>query len=376
MHESGRLCFELGYLLLLMRFAAVWTWCNFIEELLGLPVYSNCHCDYPPRLHTSFWNDHIMLNFALVGASGYIAPRHLKAIKDTGNNLIAAFDPSDNVGILDSYFTKSAFFTVFEKFEAFLDESASARIRADYISVVSPNDLHAAHIRFGLRRSANVICEKPLVLEATQLEQLRIVENETGKRVNTILQLRLHPNVLQLKSEVEQALLRNPDKQFDVDLAYITSRGPWYFQSWKGDTRRSGGIATNIGIHFFDMLGFVFGHVKESRVVATRGDAASGILEFRNARVRWFLSINDAYVPEQLALAGKRTFRAVTVDGVEFEFSDGFTELHTMSYAEIIAGNGFGLGDAEASVRLAEAIRTAPQTGLVGEYHPLAASLF
>lgn len=316
-----------------------------------------------------------MQRFALVGAAGYIAPRHLQAIRDTGNKLVVAYDINDSVGIMDSFFPDAAFFTVAEKFESFLDGEAVAGRKLDYVSICSPNDLHAPHMRTALRHGADAICEKPLVLDAADLGALRIVERETGKKIYTILQLRLHDSVIALKAKIDAELAANPDKRFAVDLTYLTSRGAWYFTSWKGDLRRSGGIATNIGIHFFDMLSFLFGDVVENRVHASNDDAAAGVLSFRNADVRWFLSINEAYLPESARAAGKRTYRSIQFDGEEFEFSEGFTDLHTRSYEAVLAGDGFGLDVAEPSVRLANDIRRMPLSPLVGDYHPLAQKL-
>ena len=314
-----------------------------------------------------------MKRFALIGAAGYIAPRHMQAVRDTNNSLAVAYDVNDSVGIIDSFFPEAAFFTVFEKFETFVDLEAMAGRPLDYISIATPNDLHAPHMRFALRHGADAICEKPLVLDPNDIDRLQQVERETGKTVSTILQLRLHDNVIALKQKVAERLAAEPSHRFSVDLTYLTSRGKWYFQSWKGEPPRAGGIAANIGIHFFDMLSFVFGDVAESRVTACRDDAASGTLTFANADVRWFLSVNAEFLPPQAA--GKRTYRSILVDGEEFEFSDGFTDLHTKSYREILEGRGFGLDVAKPSVVLANEIRTAPRLGLTGEYHPLAVQI-
>jgi UDP-N-acetyl-2-amino-2-deoxyglucuronate dehydrogenase len=295
-----------------------------------------------------------MKNFALVGTAGYIAPRHLQAIKDTGNNLVAALDKFDSVGIMDSYFPKADFFTEFERFDRHLDKLKRTGQQIDYVSICSPNYLHDSHIRFALRHHADAICEKPLVLNPWNVDALQEIENETGKKVFTILQLRLHPNIIQLKKEIEEA----PDgKIFDVDLTYITSRGKWYHHSWKGDEIKSGGIATNIGIHFFDMLLWVFGDVKSLQMKSYETDSASGFLELQKARVHWKLSINENHLPEDVKGKGKRTYRSLKMNGKEIEFSDGFTELHTNSYKEILAGKGFGLKDARPSIELAHKIR-------------------
>lgn len=295
-----------------------------------------------------------MKNFALIGAAGYIAPRHMKAIKDTGNNLVAALDKHDNVGILDSYFPECDFFTEFERFDRHLDKLRRKGQKVDYVSVCSPNYLHDSHIRFALRQGADAICEKPLVLNPWNLDALEEIEKETGKKIYTILQLRLHPSIIAFREKV----LNGPkNKVYDVDLRYITSRGNWYHVSWKGDVSKSGGIATNIGIHFFDMLIWIFGSVKVNEVKAREGEHAEGFLELERARVNWFLSINDEHVPEQVRKTGKRTFRSLTIENEEIEFSDGFTDLHTVSYQHILDGSGFGIGDAKASIEAVHAIR-------------------
>ena len=309
-----------------------------------------------------------MSNFALIGAAGYVAPRHLKAIRDTGNRLVAAYDPQDSVGVLDSYFPETDFFTEFERFDRHLEKLKRAGNAIDYVSICSPNYLHDAHIRFGLRHGAEVICEKPLVLNPWNAEALKINELESGKRVSTILQLRLHPAIIALKNKVSGD---SSGKKQDVDLTYITSRGNWYYTSWKGDLQKSGGIATNIGIHFFDMLGWIFGPLVRQVVHVHTHDRAAGFLEFEKARVRWFLSINATTLPTEAA--GKRTFRAITVNGESLEFSEGFTDLHTLSYQAILAGHGFGLDDAMPAIQLAHDIRNTAPMGLAGDFHPLAA---
>ncbi|MBL7826162.1 MAG: Gfo/Idh/MocA family oxidoreductase [Saprospiraceae bacterium] len=308
------------------------------------------------------------LRFALIGAAGYVAPRHLKAIHETGNELIAAFDPNDSVGILDSYFPEAAFFNEFERFDRHLEKQKRMRQPVDYVSICSPNYLHDAHIRFGLRLGAHVICEKPLVLNPWNVSALLENEVESGRRVNTILQLRLHPAIQALREQV-----LSEKKHADVDLTYITSRGNWYYTSWKGNLQKSGGIATNIGIHFFDMLTWVFGKMKQNTVHVHTHDRAAGLLELEHARVRWFLSINPDTLPIEAQKAGKRTFRAISMNGASIEFSEGFTDLHTLSYREILAGRGFGLTDALDSIQIAHDIRNMPAIGLQGEYHPLAA---
>jgi UDP-N-acetyl-2-amino-2-deoxyglucuronate dehydrogenase len=294
-----------------------------------------------------------MKNFALIGAAGYIAPRHMKAIKETGNNLVAALDKSDNVGILDSYFPEANFFTEFERFDRHLYKLRKEENGVDYVSVCSPNYLHDSHVRYALRYGANAICEKPLVLNPWNVDSLAEIERETGKRVYTILQLRLHPAVIALRERYNLPI----EKKWDVDLHYITSRGKWYHVSWKGDTTKSGGIVTNIGIHFFDMLLWIFGDAKAFRVDAYTNDTASGTLELERANVRWFLSINEDTLPKEVRAAGKRTFRSLTIGGEEAEFSEGFTDLHTESYKRILANSGFTLEDARKSIVLTQQIR-------------------
>lgn len=311
-----------------------------------------------------------MANFALIGAAGYVAPRHMEAIRNTGNNLVAALDKFDSVGVIDSFFPQADFFTEFERFDRHLEKLKRQGAPLDYVSVCTPNYLHDAHIRFGLRHGAHVICEKPLVLNPWNVDALQDIEAETGKRVNTILQLRLHPSVIALREHVAST---DTNKRFDIDLSYITSRGNWYYTSWKGDVSKSGGIATNIGVHFFDMLLWVFGPVKQSQVQVHTHDRAAGYLELERANVRWFMSIDETTLPAKQQAAGLRTYRSVQVDGKEFEFSGGFNDLHTRSYEKILQGEGFGLSDARAAVELTQAIRNTQTSGLTGEYHPLAA---
>lgn len=294
-----------------------------------------------------------MKNFALIGAAGFIAPRHLKAIKETGNNLIAAVDKFDSVGIMDSYFPDCHFFTEFERFDRHIEKIKLKGTSLDYVSVCSPNYLHDAHIRFGLRQGATVICEKPIVLNPWNIDALLEKEKETGNRVYTILQLRLHPSIIALRDQVAA----KPTVFREMDLRYITSRGRWYHTSWKGEVSKSGGIATNIGVHFFDMLCWIFGDVKDIEVLLHTSDTAEGVLHFEHARVKWFLSINESTIPEEVRAAGKRTFRKITIDGDAFEFSEGFTDLHTRSYEEILKGKGFGLEDTRKSIEIVSAIR-------------------
>ncbi|MDQ2878229.1 MAG: Gfo/Idh/MocA family oxidoreductase [Pseudomonadota bacterium] len=313
-----------------------------------------------------------MKTFALIGAAGYIAPRHMRAIKDTGNVLVAALDANDTVGILDSYFPDARFFTEFERFDRYIDLQQRAGKSVDYVSVMSPNYLHDSHIRFALRAGAHAICEKPLVVNPWNAESLKVVEAESGKRVHTILQLRLHPSIVALRDKVAAAIKADAGVRFTVDLSYITSRGSWYFQSWKGDEKKSGGIAANIGIHFYDMLLWVFGAVSDNRVTHRAEDSASGLLTFANADVRWFLSINAEHLPAEVSARGQRTYRSITLNGEEIEFSDGFTELHTDSYRHILDQGGFGLDDALPSIELVHAIRSQDPVGMAGDHHPLA----
>ena len=295
--------------------------------------------------------------FALIGAAGYIAPRHLAAIQSVGGELVAAMDPNDSVGILDSYFPDTAFFTEFERFDRHLEKLKRRGSKIDYIIVCSPNYLHDAHCRFGLRYGADVICEKPIALNPWNLDGLLEIEKETGKKVYNILQLRLHEDILALKKRVD-ALPSNTIHE--IDLTYITSRGNWYYTSWKSDLEKSGGVATNIGIHFFDMLGWIFGNSKENKVYQHRHDRAAGLLVFDRARVNWFLSINYDTLPEEIKEKGQRTYRCITVDGKELEFSNGFTELHNGSYQAILEGNGFDLEATRAALELAYQIRNLP----------------
>ena len=310
-------------------------------------------------------------NFALIGAAGYIAPRHMKAIKETGNILVAAMDKCDSVGIIDSYFPEASFFTEFERFDRFVDKwRRSTGNKIDYVSICSPNYLHDSHIRFALRSGANAICEKPLVLNPWNIDQLKIIEEETGKKIYNILQLRLHPSIIALKEKVSKEVAENPDKIYSIDLTYLTSRGKWYFISWKGDENKSGGIASNIGVHFYDMLCWIFGDVKENIVHVKTEDVNAGTFRLKHANVRWFLSVNYDYIPEEVKTHGQRTYRSITVDGEEIEFSGGFTDLHTRSYEEILKGNGFGLNEAYSSINTVSTIRNLEQVGLKEDYHP------
>lgn len=310
-----------------------------------------------------------MKKFALIGAAGYIAPRHMQAIKATNNQLVAAFDPNDSVGVIDSYFPDADFFTEFERFDRHIDKlhRASNGSRIDYVSICSPNYLHDSHMRFALRSGADAICEKPLVLNPWNIDGLQEIELATGRKVNTILQLRVHPSIVALRERVRG---EKKEEKHEVDLTYITSRGHWYMQSWKGDVKKSGGIATNIGVHFFDMLHFIFGSLQSNVVHLSTDTRAAGYLEYEHARVRWLLSVEFEDVPASQRLSGQRTYRSITVDGDEIEFSGGFGDLHTRSYEEIIAGRGFGLEDNRTAIETVSAIRGAPQAALLGEYHP------
>jgi len=310
-----------------------------------------------------------MKNFALIGAAGYIAPRHMQAIKATGNDLVAALDPNDSVGIIDSHFPNAEFFTEFERFDRHLDKARRAGNgkQVEYVSICSPNYLHDSHMRFALRSGADAICEKPLVLNPWNIDGLLDIEKDTGRKVNTILQLRVHPSIVALREKVQG---QKRDTKHEVDLTYITSRGHWYLQSWKGDLKKSGGIATNIGVHFFDMLHFIFGDLQQNIVHHSADTKAGGYLEYENARVRWFLSVDVEDVPEAIRAKGQRTYRSITVDGEEIEFSGGFTDLHNRSYEEILAGRGFGLEENRTAIATVAAIRNAELTPLQGDYHP------
>jgi len=308
------------------------------------------------------------MNFALIGAAGFVAPRHMKAIHETGNRLVAALDKHDNVGILDSYFPYAEFFTETERFDRHIDKlRRRGEEKIDYVSICSPNYLHDAHIRLALRNQAHAICEKPLVLNPWNLDSLMEIEKETGKKIYNILQLRYHPAIIALREKVAAG---PADKVYDVDMAYITSRGKWYFTSWKGDASKSGGIATNIGVHFFDMLGWIFGETEENILHYAAADKAGGFLQLKNARVRWFMSLDEMDVPAAVREKGQRTFRSITVDGEEIEFSGGFTDLHTITYQNTLAGNGFGPADARNCIETVYNIRNAQAQGLTGDYHP------
>jgi UDP-N-acetyl-2-amino-2-deoxyglucuronate dehydrogenase len=295
-----------------------------------------------------------MKNFVLIGAGGYIAPKHMQAIKDTGNNLLAAIDKHDSVGILDNYFPNCNFFTEFERFDRHIEKLKREGTSIDYVSICSPNHLHDAHIRFGLRIGADAICEKPIVLNPWNIDALAGNEEETKKKVYCIMQLRLHPTIIELRNTI---LENASNKKYNVKLNYITSRGNWYHTSWKGDIQKSGGIATNIGIHFFDMLQWIFGKVEKNNVDIHTMDTASGILHFKNAEVQWFLSIDSNYLPPSAKNANKTSFRNLEVNGVAIDFDEGFSNLHTKSYENVLSGKGFTLADAKPAIEIVHEIR-------------------
>ncbi|MBN1186320.1 MAG: Gfo/Idh/MocA family oxidoreductase [Bacteroidales bacterium] len=309
-----------------------------------------------------------MKNFALVGVGGFIAVRHLKAIKETGNNLVASLDPNDSVGIIDSYFPESDFFVEFERFDRHLEKYKRSGKTIDYVSICSPNYLHDAHIRFALRIGAAAICEKPLVLNPWNINALAELQHEYGAPIYNILQLRLHPSIIELKKKIDGD---KSGKIHDIDLTYITSRGHWYMISWKGDVHKSGGIATNIGVHFFDMLTWIFGDIKSNQVHMLKENKAAGFLDLEKARVRWFLSLDYNDIPVEIKKQGKRTYRSITMDEKEIEFSEGFTDLHTRSYEEILKGNGFRLDEARKSIQIVHAIRNSSPVNKGGDdVHP------
>ncbi|PIP55223.1 MAG: oxidoreductase [Bacteroidetes bacterium CG23_combo_of_CG06-09_8_20_14_all_32_9] len=307
-------------------------------------------------------------NFSLIGVAGYIAVRHVNAIKETGNRLVATLDKFDSVGFLDNYFPKADFFTEFERFDRHTEKLRRAGTKIDYVSICSPNYLHDSHIRFALRSNSDAICEKPLVLNPWNIDALSEIEKETGHKVNTILQLRLHPSIIALKKQIDGA---PANKIYDVDLTYITSRGNWYDFSWKGDVHKSGGIATNIGIHFFDILTWIFGSVKENKLHVSQQNKTAGFLQLEKARVRWFLSLDYNDIPAEVKEKNQRTYRSIKVEGKEIEFSGGFANLHTLSYKSILKNRGFGLEDARTSVETVHHIRNATPIGLIGDFHPM-----
>lgn len=308
------------------------------------------------------------INFALIGAAGYIAPRHMKAIKETNNNLIAALDPFDSVGIIDSYYPDADFFIEPERFDRHLYKlKKSEQDKVEYVSICSPNFLHDAHIRLALRNDAHAICEKPLLLNPWNLDGLEEIEKETGKKIYNVLQLRHHPSIIELKNKFDN--LPN-DKIHDIRLTYITSRGKWYFYSWKGDVKKSGGVVTNIGIHFFDMLSWIFGKVRNSVVHLADDNKASGLLQLEKANVSWFLSLDKNDLPAKAKESKQTTYRSITIDGEEIEFSGGFTDLHTVSYQEILEGRGYGIGAARTSIEIAHLIRNQKPIVNKSDAHP------
>lgn len=313
----------------------------------------------------------IMKYFGLIGAAGYVAPRHMKAIKETGNRLVAALDKNDSVGIMDDYFPKADFFTEFERFDRHIEKLRrfNDHNRIQYISIASPNYLHDAHIRFALRVDAEAICEKPLVLNPWNVEALKEIEAESGRRVNSILQLRLHPVIRALKNKIDSD---STGHKYKIDLTYITGRGHWYFYSWKGDESKSGGIATNIGIHFFDVLLWIFGKINKNIVHLKTPERNAGFMELMKANVRWFLSVNNEDLPKEVRLAGKNTYRCLSIEGDPLEFSEGLADLHTLSYREILAGRGFGLDESFKAIEVVHQIRHSIADLRGGEIHPLA----
>ena len=310
-----------------------------------------------------------MKNFAITGVAGYVAPRHLKAIKDTGNELIAALDPHDSVGIMDSYFPKSSFFTEFERFERHLEmlRRKSKEEHVNYLSICAPNHLHDAHMRLALRIGADAICEKPLVINPWNLDALQLLEEETGNKVYSVLQLRVHPSIIELKEKLKS----HNGKKHDVVLTYITSRGLWYNYSWKGDPTKSGGIAANIGIHLFDLLMWLFGRVEESEVHLSEPDKISGFLSLTNANVSWYLSLDSRDLPESISQKNQATYRTIQINGEELEFTHGFTSLHTKVYEEILSGKGFGIEDTRAAIYLVYTLRNAKLSYNLDFIHPL-----
>jgi UDP-N-acetyl-2-amino-2-deoxyglucuronate dehydrogenase len=310
-----------------------------------------------------------MKDFALIGAAGFIAPKHMNAIKATGNQLVAAMDKSDSVGIMDSYFPKASFFTEFERFDRHLEKLRRKGQPIDYLSVCTPNYLHDAHIRFGLRQGAHVICEKPMVINPWNVEALQLLQEETGKKVYNILQMRLHPAIIALKEKIANAA---PDERFDINLTYITARGKWYYASWKGELEKSGGIATNIGIHFFDFLIWIFGTVKENIVHIHTHDRAAGYLQFEKADVQWFLSINEDLLPETSKKKGEHVFRSLKICGEEINLNQGLQDLHNLCYEKILNNQGFLMDEALPAIELANRIRNQKPVGIKNDHHPLA----
>lgn len=308
-----------------------------------------------------------MKRFALLGAAGYIAERHMRAIRETGNMLICASDHFDVMGRIDAYFPEAEFFPEFENLDKYMDDLRRNGEPIEYVSICTPNYMHPSHIRFALRNGANAICEKPLVVFPEDMHIITDIEAETGKKVSTVLQLRHHPSIIKLKNDVDAGEM---NKMYDIDLSYITTRGKWYLKSWKGDPDKSGGIATNIGIHLFDLITWIFGSVKENTVHIYEKDKAAGFLQLEKARVRWFLSLDAKDLPGKAVKENNRTFRSIRIDGEEIEFSQGFTDLHTVTYKNILSGNGYGISDARESIELTDRVRKSEPVGLKGDYHP------
>ncbi|QDK37507.1 Gfo/Idh/MocA family protein [Bdellovibrio sp. NC01] len=293
------------------------------------------------------------MNFAIIGVGGYIAPRHLEAIKDLGHNLVAAYDHNDSVGIMDRYFPDCQFFTDFERFESYVDSLKGSNQQIDYVSICTPNYMHASHIKFALSHGAHAICEKPLVLHTKDIDDLLNYEKKYDRKVYTVLQLRVHDAILALKKKIDSEKKGN----HKVDLVYITSRGQWYHESWKGDVKKSGGLSTNIGVHFFDMLTWIFGNPKEVKINKKSSSFESGELVLEKAHINWSLTIDRSHLPPEAVKSGKTTFRSIKIDGEEFEFSEGFTELHKRVYTDVLGGKGYGLSAARAAIEIVEMIR-------------------
>jgi UDP-N-acetyl-2-amino-2-deoxyglucuronate dehydrogenase len=312
-----------------------------------------------------------MKRFALIGAAGYIAERHMKAIKETGNELVCASDRFDVMGKMDSYFPDAEFFIEHENLDKYMDDLRMKGTPIEYVSICTPNYMHPSHIRFALRNGADAICEKPMVIYPEDIHIIKDIEAETGKKVFTILQLRYHPEIIALKKKIDASF----NSGYDINLSYITTRGKWYLKSWKGDPQKSGGIATNIGIHLFDMLTWIFGNVKENVVHVYNQNKAAGFLQLEKARVRWFLSLDYSDLPKHALEKNSRTFRSINVDGEEVEFSGGFNDLHTVTYQNILNGIGFGIDDVRESIELTDNVRNAIPVGIKGEYHPFLRNL-
>jgi len=308
-----------------------------------------------------------MKNFAILGVGGYIAPRHIQAINDTGNRTVTAMDVNDSVGILDRYTQDVEFFKDFERFESHIDSLKGTEKQVDFISICSPNHLHASHMKFALKNGCHAICEKPLVLNEADIDELKLYEIKYGKKINTVLQLRVHDSIIELRNKVS----KNPKEKYEVELTYLTSRGPWFHESWKGITQKSGGLTSNIGIHFFDMLTWIFGDLKKNELHLSSNLMASGYMELEKANVKWVLSVDRKYLPQSAIDKNMTTYRSITVDGDEIEFSGGFTDLHTKVYKEAVAGNGYGLEDARTAVRIVDQLRSQSPMGVQHNSHEM-----